>query len=127
MKLNFLSKINYKKIILFITISSVMVYLGLLFQNSYTFLAWINSFTLTTVIFIAYSWFQIVINHGLFDTIIYGVKSFWGAIINRKPEMDLYEYRTNKDKIPKSKIISSWIFTSILVLITTILYLIYYL
>ncbi|CCV63794.1 hypothetical protein BN85402170 [Alteracholeplasma palmae J233] len=119
-------KLNYKKIVFFSLTALILVFLGLLFQNSFTFLAWVNSFTLTTIIFVAYSWFQIVINHGLFDTIIYGVKSFWGSVLNRKIKEDLYEYRTNKEKIPKSTILFSWSFTMILVLITIILYIIYY-
>lgn len=114
-----------KKFAIHVSIGMVIVLLLLLFQNKFTIVGWANATIVTGVLFLSFGWMSIVLNHGLFDLIVYSVTSFWGTLFGKRKEKDFYTTQVEKVKIDKSVYFAYWFAAIPFLIASLILHLIY--
>ena len=107
-----------------IFIGLIIVLLGIVLQDRYDLMGWLNAVLLAGLLLFAGFWCAFVISHGVFDVIIYSTQRLFMAIVRKKQEKSLYDYM-NEDKTISKWILLAILFTSILYLLAgAILYII---
>ena len=98
---------------------------GLLWQNSFSFLAWVNTLWFTFVLVFFIGWLMIIYNNNIISSFVYSIKVFGNMLIGKKVEKSYYEYKieVEDNQIPKGYLYISFI-TSLIVLIPAIITLI---
>lgn len=78
--------------------------LGLIWQDSYTLMAWTNALWLAFVMVFFIGWIMFIYNQNIISSFVHSVKTFGLMIVGRKPEKSYYEVKVEVDEnqIPKA-------------------------
>jgi len=93
-----------KKILITVIISLLLslglAWFGLLWQDSYTLLAYCNAFYFSGFILFVFGWMILMSNMNILSPMIYGLKTFFLMFAAKKPSLDYYSYLEDKRKNP---------------------------
>lgn len=100
-----------KLIIIFVfslVLSLILAGFALLWQDSYTLLAFCNAFYVSGFLFFFFGWMILMLNMNILSPMIYGLKSFFLIFAAKKPSLDYYEYLQEKKEnpIPRSVVLT---------------------
>lgn len=96
-------------VFLFSFLASIsLAWFGLLWQDSYTLLAFCNAFYFSGFILFAIGWMILMINMNILSPMIYGLKSFFLIFVAKRPKLDYYSYleERKENPIPRSVLLT---------------------
>lgn len=113
-------------IIIQLIIGSILIILLLLFQNKFDLLGWLNAVSVTTVLLLSFAWLSFANSKGVFDMLVYGTKKFFSNFSGKKINKTFFEMRMEKPSVNKRMILSILLTSSIFLVATIILSIIWY-
>jgi len=103
-------------------VAVVLTVIMLFYQRNFEKLGIINGMQVSGALLFIAGWFAFINHEGLFDVLVYGVKSFFKGIVGKKMEKELFEIRLARKPIPKRIFLSLWINGVIIVFISFLIY-----
>lgn len=110
-----------KYVITYTIISLVVFFFFILWQDSFSFLAIINSLYMVGIMYFVFAWFMIMNNQNLFSMIKYSFKALGSWVKGKKAEISYYDYYMSEKKIPKRVWLSSLLLSIPFIVIAAIL------
>lgn len=110
-----------KLFLIHISIGFALIGLVLLFSKRYDLMGWKNAIVFSGFMLFAGGWLSFATNEGIFDLMVYGVKSFWSGMFNKRMDKDYIQYTKDKNQVSKDIIITLLITGAIFSLIGILL------
>ncbi|MFA5719567.1 MAG: DUF3899 domain-containing protein [Acholeplasmataceae bacterium] len=104
-----------------------LLFLGgfLLWSQNTTLIGYIDALTIAVLLVFAVGWFLFFSNFGALSGLFYAMRTFFGAIIGKRPEKSYYEEQSERELIPNAVYYGFWLASIPFLIALIILYIIY--
>ncbi len=103
--------------------SALLVFFGLLWQDSYKLMAWSNAFLFAFVMVFFVGWIMYIYNENIVSVFVHSIKTFGLMIVGKRPKKKYYEVKEDVEdnQVPKIYMVITFSMSLILLIPTIIL------